>query len=110
MTNLDQPDSEEILSAITEGISEGIRDSMPPAGGIWNAIFDALSTGTWTVLPPGSHLVLFNEEEGRSKRGVDVVALRSPSKYEDGKVEVLTCRGDRTSLSDEVQLKIGNIK
>jgi hypothetical protein len=63
-----------------------------------------------TPLPPGSHLVIW--EAGRSRRGVDVVALIPPRIGR--KVEVITCRGDTVSLGEsslkddyETELKIG---
>jgi hypothetical protein len=93
--------------AITNAFQDGVIAAMPAA----DAIVTALTP--WTMLPPGSHLRLRDDDV----RGVDVVAVRSSeverwnrdvSKFdrcEGG--EVMTERGDVIPLSEDRRLRVG---
>lgn len=67
------------------------------------AVYNGLHDAVWTLLPNGSHLVLYKGDG--PKRGAEVFAFRHLE--DEGSTEVLTERGDRVCLSDERALEIG---
>jgi hypothetical protein len=60
----------------------------------------------WTVLPPGSHLRLKDDDE----EGVEVVALRSSTSSWPEHGEVMTCRGDVLRLDKDTRLQVGDFE
>jgi hypothetical protein len=90
------------FSEVYNAVEFGVANSMPAVHVIMNSIADGVEAAMWTPLPPGSHLILCNEDE-TWERGVDVVALRE----HDRVGQVMTERGGVLDLNKNRCLKVG---